>query len=210
MVQRLRHYVLLHQTLVIAHINPFQFILTRRMIGGKYNKWIMILQEFDLEFVSAKSKKSLIFVELIPNFPSLEEEEVYEDTFVDEHIFLISTLDPWYEDIIVYLQTLKVPTHFSWDERRRLCYVAKKYLTVDNTLYRHGVDSILRHYLTHDEAEVVLNDCHRGACGSHLSGLSTAQKILKAGYFWPSIFKYCVDAVKKCHPFLVFAWNMRS
>ena len=51
-VQRLRHYILLRQTLVIAHINPFQFVLTRRMIGGKYNKWIVILQEFDLEFVS--------------------------------------------------------------------------------------------------------------------------------------------------------------
>ena len=43
-VQRLRHYILLRQTLVVAHINPFQFILTRRMIGGKYNKWIVILQ----------------------------------------------------------------------------------------------------------------------------------------------------------------------
>ena len=60
-VQRLRHYILLFQTLVAAHINLFQFVLTRRMIGGKYNKWIVILQEFDLEFVSAKSKKSLIF-----------------------------------------------------------------------------------------------------------------------------------------------------
>ena len=87
------------------------------MIGGKYNKWIVILQEFDLEFVSPKSKKSLIFAQLISDFPSVEEEEVYEDTFFDEHIFLISTLDPWYGDIIIYLQTLKVPTHFSRDAR---------------------------------------------------------------------------------------------
>ena len=115
-VQRLRHYILLHQTLVVAHVNPFQFILTRRMIGGKYNKWIFILQEFDLEFVLEKLKKSLIFAELIFDFPSEEEEEVCEDTFVDEHIFLISTLDPWYGDIIIYLQTLKVPTHLSRDE----------------------------------------------------------------------------------------------
>ena len=42
-VQRLRHYILLCQTLVVAHVNPFQFVLTRRMIGGKYNKWIVIL-----------------------------------------------------------------------------------------------------------------------------------------------------------------------
>ena len=68
---------------------------------------------------------------------------------------------------------------------------------MDYTLYHHEVDSILRHYLTHDEAEVVLNDCHGGACGGHLSGLSTAQKILRADYFWPPIFKYCVNAIKK-------------
>ena len=87
------------------------------MIGGKYNKWIVILQEFVLEFVSAKLKKSLIFAELILDFPSKDEELVCEDTFVDEHIFLISNLDPWYGDIIIYLQTLKVPTHLSRDER---------------------------------------------------------------------------------------------
>ena len=112
----MRHYILLRQTLVVAHVNPFQFVLTRRMIGGKYNKWIVILQEFDLEFVSPKLKKSVIFAELISDFLSEGEELVYEDTFVDEHIFFISTLDPCYGDIIVYLQTLKVPTHLSRDE----------------------------------------------------------------------------------------------
>ena len=116
------------------------------------------MQEFDLEFVSPKSKKSLIFVELIYNFPNLEEEEVYEHFFFDEHIFLISTMDPLYGDIIMYLQTLKVPTHLSWDQRRRLRHVAKNYLIVDSTLYHRGVYSILCCCLTDDEAEVVLND----------------------------------------------------
>ena len=61
--------------------------------------------------------------------------------------------------------------------------MAKNYLIVDNTLYRRGVDSILRHCLIHDEVEVVLNDFHGGACVGHLSGISSAQKILRAGYF---------------------------
>ena len=74
-----------------------------------------------------------------------------------------------------------------------------------NTLYRRGVDSILRCCLTHEEAELVLNDFHGGACGGHLFGLSIAQKILRAGYFWSLIFKDCVYAVNKCHPCQVFA-----
>ena len=79
---------------------------------------------------------------------------------------------------------------------------------MEDNLYLHGVDSILRHCLTHEEDELVLNDCHRGACGGHLSGLYIIQKILRAGYFQPSIFKDFVDVVKKCHLCQVFACNM--
>ena len=50
------------------------------------------------------------------DLPSLDEDEIHEDSFVDKHIFLIVTVDPWYGDIIIYLQTLKVPPHLSQDE----------------------------------------------------------------------------------------------
>ena len=50
-----------------------------------------------------KIEEIVNFAELIFDFPSEKEEKVYDDTFVDEHIFLISTLDPWYGDIIIYL-----------------------------------------------------------------------------------------------------------
>jgi len=49
--------------------------------------------------------------------------------------------------------------------------------------YGRGVDSVFRHCLIHEEAENVLNDCHFGACGGHMSGYATTQKILHAGYF---------------------------
>jgi hypothetical protein len=68
-VQRLRHYMFLFKTTIVVDVNPFQDILTRHIIGGKYSKWIFILQEFDLDFSSAKSKKSLVFSELISDFP---------------------------------------------------------------------------------------------------------------------------------------------
>ena len=64
-VQRLRHYILLRTTTVVADVNPFQYVLSWRIVGGKFNKWIVILQDFDLDFQSAKSKKSLVFAELI-------------------------------------------------------------------------------------------------------------------------------------------------
>ena len=115
-VQRLRHYILLRTTTVVADVNPFQYVLSRRIVGGKFNKWIFILQEFDLVFQSTKSKKSLVFVELIVEFPTEEDVVVQDDSFPDEHIFLISTSDPWYGDILIYLQTLKYPTAYSRED----------------------------------------------------------------------------------------------
>ena len=49
-----------------------------------------------------------------------------------------------------------------------------------------------------------MNDCHSGACGGHLSGMDTTQKILCVGYFCPLIFKECHEAVKKFPPFQLF------
>jgi len=183
---------------MVANFNPFQYILTRPIIGGKYNKWIFILQEFYLD------KKSLVFVELIFDFPRLYEDSIHVDSFVDEYIFLVSSPDPWYGDIVLYLQTLKFPQHLSRDDRRCIRYQAKKYTIVSDTLYHQRIDNILRRCLIHREAESVLNDCHSGACGGHLSRLATTQKILRAGFFWPMIFKDCIEAVKKCHPYQVF------
>jgi hypothetical protein len=67
-VQRFYHYVLFRKTTIIVVVKPFQYMLTRRVIGGKISRWIIILQEFDLEFVSANSKKSLVFTDLFRNF----------------------------------------------------------------------------------------------------------------------------------------------
>jgi hypothetical protein len=104
-VQRFWHYILSRKTTVISNCNPMQHILTHQLLGGKYSKWIIILQEFDLEFECAKSKKSLVFAELICDFPYSEMENVAADSLLDESLFLISSDDLWYGDIIIYLQT---------------------------------------------------------------------------------------------------------
>jgi hypothetical protein len=163
---------------LVSNVSPFQYVLTRCIIGGKYNKWIIILQEFDLNFASVKSKKSLVFAKLISDFPRLDKNVIHVDSFLDEQIFLVSSSDPWYGDNVLYLQTLKFPQHLSRDDRRRIRYQAKNYLIIDDTLYHRGIDNTLHCYLNYEEVKSVLNDFHSGACGGHLSGLAKTQKIL--------------------------------
>ena len=134
--QRLRHYLTLCKTYVVACLNPFQYILTRCMIGGKSSKWIVILQDFDLEFRLAKAKKSLILTELLSNLRKNNEDISYDESPVDDHLFLIASYDLWYGTIIVYLQTTKFPSDVSREERRCIRHQAKHYLIINDTLYR--------------------------------------------------------------------------
>jgi hypothetical protein len=118
-------------------------MLTRRVIGGEISRWMVILQEFDLDFISAKSKKSLVFAELISELPVESGDVVPKESPIRGDMFLIESSDPWYRDILIYLHTLKCPTSSSRDERRRICHQAKNYLILNDTLYRRGVDCYL-------------------------------------------------------------------
>ena len=133
---------------------------------------------------------------------------VEEDSFLDEYIFFISTSNPWYGDILVYLQNLKCPASFSREEQRKNHIHTKKYLIIEDTLYRRGVYFVLRRFLTHEEVELFLNDSHSGACRGNLFGLAMAQNILCVGYFYPMIFKDCVEVVKSYHPCQLYTRKM--
>lgn len=104
-VQIFQHYILLRTTTVIFYTNLMQYILSRQTHGGKYSKWIVILQEFYLEFNIAKSKKSLVFVELMTNLPQVDHDITTQDSLPDESLFLIDSFDLWYRYILIYLQT---------------------------------------------------------------------------------------------------------
>ena len=68
-IQKFCHYILLRTTTILVDQNPMYYILTRQVLRRKYSRWIVILQEFDMEFSKATSKKSLVFVELMYDLP---------------------------------------------------------------------------------------------------------------------------------------------
>jgi hypothetical protein len=88
-----------------------------------------------LDFVLEKSKNSLVFAELILELPVESGDVIPKESPIKGDMFLIASLDPWYGDILVYLQNLKCPTSASRDEHHRIRHKAKKYLILEDTLY---------------------------------------------------------------------------
>ena len=54
------------------------------------------------------------------------------------------------------------------------------------------------HCLEKDEAEKVLLELHAGEAGGNFGGDTTAHKFLRAGYYWPTLFRYAHALCRKC------------
>jgi hypothetical protein len=89
--------------------NTFSVI---EQINDKFARWIVILQEYDLEFSTPKSKKALVLTELVMALPSDTTSAPVNTDFPDEHLFYITSDDPWYGDLLVYLRTQNLVTTF--------------------------------------------------------------------------------------------------
>ena len=94
----------------------------------------------------------------ITDLPPLTTSSPPKDDLPNDFLFVISTNDPWYEDILLYLRTQKFPVHFNHEDRRRIQHQAIRHLLIGDVLYHRGIDTILHHCLTHDEAETILNN----------------------------------------------------
>jgi hypothetical protein len=71
---------------------------------------------------------------------------------------------------------------------------------VNGILFRQSFDDILMRCLEKDEAGKVLLELHAGEVGGHFGVDTTAHKVQRAGYYWPTLFR---DAHALCHKCII-------
>ena len=59
-------------------------------------------------------------------------------------------------------------------------------------------------FFPESEEERIKQEFHAGECEGHLSWKATAKKILRAGYYWPTLFKYVHTMIIACHKCQIF------
>ena len=78
---------------------------------------------------------------------------------------------------------------------RRQC---ARYTMIGQDLYRRGYSTSLLKCLTKEQSQYVLQEIHEGACESQSGARTMATKIVRAGYYWPTVHGDSGDYVKKC------------
>ena len=72
------------------------------------------------------------------------------------------------------------------------------YQLIDNILFKNNFEGVLLRCLERNEADSVLSQLHAGPARGHFGGEATAHKVLKAGYYWPTLFRDAYAFARKC------------
>ena len=73
------------------------------------------------------------------------------------------------------------------EEGKKVKRNAARYTLVDGILFRHGFTHPILTCVSGDECTRIMVELHKGICGSHVGGRSLASKVVRAGFYWPTV-----------------------
>eukprot|EP00253_Pinus_taeda_P031038 PITA_31038 len=220
-VKHFHPYLLKVRTKVIVPHPAVRALFVQKEMGERRGNWITALQEFDLEIKPGKivrgqglcrlATKALANKEGASEEPEAQSMQNAQVEFREEPLWINETLmyeresleallDPesWYYDICFYLTRGACPKHMDASRRRALRLKSNQYHLANDTLYRKNYDGIWLRCLEKDDVDHVLKEMHDGPAGDHYGGETTAHKILRVGYYWPTVFRDSHAYTRKC------------
>lgn len=69
--QKLRHYMLIFLVILASRINPLKYLFEKLSLSNLMEKWLFILFEFDITYMTQKSVKGKIIVDYLTSNPIL-------------------------------------------------------------------------------------------------------------------------------------------
>ncbi|XP_030955915.1 uncharacterized protein LOC115978025 [Quercus lobata] len=163
-----------------------------------------LTKEFDVvEFVQIPRSQN-IGADEISKLASSEGEistdlamEVQKHPSIEEiATFTIQSTDSWMTPIISYLQNGHLPQ--STEEAKKIKKRAARFTILNDALYKRGFSMPYLKCVDEEEARYILEEIHGGICGDHAGPRSLVNKVVRTGYFWPTMQVDAAEIVKRC------------
>ena len=100
----------------------------------------------------------------------------------------IEVLVPWHADYVNYLACGVLPPNLSYHQKEKFLHDVK-FLWDDPLLFKRCSDQIIKRCVPMEKVPSILTHCHASPCRGHFKPNRTIVKVLKYGFYWPSIFK---------------------
>jgi hypothetical protein len=85
------------------------------------------------------------------------------------------------------------PSEYTISQKKQLVVRVADFSLIVRHLYKIGPNEVLRRCVMEAERPVILAEAHKGIAGGHYVGRATAQKVLRAGLWWPTLHRDAKD-----------------
>ena len=196
---KFRPYLIGNKVVVHTDHSAIKYLMTKKDAKPRLIRWVLLLQEFDVEIKNKKGTENLV-ADHLSRLEGAREDVPVNDEFPDEKLLAIEEKKavPWFADFVNYLAAQVIPPEFNYQNKKRFFAHLKHYYWEEPILYRHCADQVIRRCVPEDEMHSILNHCHTLPCGGHFGGQRTAAKVLQSGFYWPSLFKDAHQFVSTC------------
>jgi len=192
-------YLIGFKVIVFTDHAALKYLSTKGDSKPRLLRWILLLQEFDLEIRDKKEVENVVADHLsrLENTEVTKREKAITTKFLDEQLFAVGER-PWFADMANFKAGNIVNDDLEWHQRKKFFKDANHYVWDDPYLFKVSADGLIRRCVAGKEANYIMWHCHSSANGGHHSGERTAEKVLQSGFWWPSIFKDCQAFAQRC------------
>ena len=138
---RFRSYLIGNKVIMFTDHSAIKYLMTKKDAKPRLIRWVLLLQEFDVEFRDKKGSENMVSDHL-SRLETLEIVQKYhlqiDDTFPDEQILALSHVEtsPWFTDIANYLSAGIIPPDFTFLQKKRFFVEVKHYFWEDPILFK--------------------------------------------------------------------------
>ena len=183
-LEKFRSYLLGSKVIVYTNHSALKFLFKKKEAKPRLVRWILLLQEFDIEIKDKKGNENVVSDHLSRLIIDDHSPSPIRDTFPDEHILAVQVRSmPGYAHIVNYLATGKIPIEKDYNERKRFGKLLPHYYWEEPKLFILGSDQIFRRCIPEEEQLEILKACHSSSYGGHYLSKITASKVLQSGFY---------------------------
>ncbi|RVX01657.1 Retrovirus-related Pol polyprotein from transposon 17.6 [Vitis vinifera] len=168
-LDKFRAYLVGSFIIVFTDHSALKYLLTKQDEKARLIRWILLLQEFDLQIKDKKGVENVVADHLSRLVIAHNSHPLpINDDFPEESLmFLVKT--PWYAHIANYLVTGEIPSEWNAQDRKHFFAKIHAYYWEEPFLFKYCADQIIRKCVPEDEQQGILSHCHENACGGHFA-----------------------------------------
>ncbi|WKA10727.1 hypothetical protein VitviT2T_028285 [Vitis vinifera] len=181
-LDKFRAYLVGSFIIVFTDHSALMYLLTKQDAKARLIRWILLLQEFNLQIRDKKGVENVV-ADHLSRLAITHNSHVLpiNDDFPEESLMLLEKA-PWYAHIANYLVTGEVPSEWKAQDRKHFFTKIHAYYWEEPFLFKYYADQIIRKCVLEEEQQGILSHCHENACGGHFASQKTAMKVLQSGF----------------------------